>query len=277
MASIDSSLKEISKINTLQQRDQWVNNLHPLVKLLLTFLYIISVVSIGKYDLSKMLVFVIYPFIGFNLADLRFKDALYRMRLILPLVMVVGIFNPIFDREIMLYIGGTVMAYGEHAGGLAISAGVISMLTLMLKGVYAVLAAYILIATTSIEEICYAMRKLHMPQILVLVILLINRYIYILGEEASRIMTAYKLRAPSQRGIHYKAWGPLVGQWLIRSMDRAETVYESMQLRGFNGEYRYVGDHKFNKADIIYLVCWVVIFAIFRFTNVVEALGGLFV
>lgn len=277
MASIDSSLKEISKINTLQQRDQWVNNLHPLVKLLLTFLYIISVVSIGKYDLSKMLVFVIYPFIGFNLADLRFKDALYRMRLILPLVMVVGIFNPIFDREIMLYIGGTVMANGERVGGLAISAGVISMLTLMLKGVYAVLAAYILIATTSIEEICYAMRKLHMPQILVLVILLINRYIYILGEEASRIMTAYKLRAPSQRGIHYKAWGPLVGQWLIRSMDRAETVYESMQLRGFNGEYRYVGDHKFNKADIIYLVCWVVIFAIFRFTNVVEALGGLFV
>ena len=277
MASIDSSLKEISKINTLQQRDQWVNNLHPLVKLLLTFLYIISVVSIGKYDLSKMLVFVIYPFIGFNLADLRFKDALYRMRLILPLVMVVGIFNPIFDRKIMLYLGGTVMANGERAGGLAISAGVISMLTLMLKGVYAVLAAYILIATTSIEEICYAMRKLHMPQILVLVILLINRYIYILGEEASRIMTAYKLRAPSQRGIHYKAWGPLVGQWLIRSMDRAETVYESMQLRGFNGEYRYVGDHKFNKADIIYLVCWVVIFAIFRFTNVVEALGGLFV
>ena len=151
------------------------------------------------------------------------------------------------------------------------------MLTLMLKGIYAVLAAYILIATTSIEEICYAMRKLHMPQILALVILLINRYIYILGEEASRIMTAYKLRAPSQRGIHYKAWGPLVGQWLIRSMDRAETVYESMQLRGFNGEYKYVGDHKFNKADIIYLVCWVVIFAIFRFTNVVEALGGLFV
>lgn len=277
MASIDSSLKEISKINTLQQRDQWVNNLHPLVKLLLTFIYIISVVSIGKYDLSKMLVFVIYPFFGFNLADLKFKDALYRMRLILPLVMVVGIFNPIFDREIMLYLGGTVMVNGEHAGGIAISAGVISMLTLMLKGIYAVLAAYILIATTSIEEICYAMRKLHMPQILVLVILLINRYIYILGEEASRIMTAYKLRAPSQKGIHYKAWGPLVGQWLIRSMDRAETVYESMQLRGFNGEYRYVGDHKFNKADIIYLVCWVVIFAIFRFTNVVEALGGLFV
>ena len=277
MASIDSSLKEISKINTLQQRDQWVNNLHPLVKLLLTFLYIISVVSIGKYDLSKMLGFVIYPFFGFNLADLRFKDALYRMRLILPLVMVVGIFNPIFDREIVLYLGGTVMANGERVGGIAISAGVISMLTLMLKGIYAVLAAYILIATTSIEEICYAMRKLHMPQILVLVILLINRYIYILGEEASRIMTAYKLRAPSQRGIHYKAWGPLVGQWLIRSMDRAETVYESMQLRGFNGEYRYVGGHKFNKADIIYLVCWVVIFAIFRFTNVVEALGGLFV
>ena len=63
----------------------------------------------------------------------------------------------------------------------------------------------------------------------------------------------------------------------MRSMDRADDVYESMCLRGFNGEYTYVGDHKYNKADIIYLVCWVAIFAIFRFTNVVEALGGLFV
>ncbi|MBR1572436.1 MAG: cobalt ECF transporter T component CbiQ [Lachnospiraceae bacterium] len=277
MSTIDNKLKAISNINTLQQRDQWVNHLHPLVKLLLTFIYIISVVSISKYNLSKMLVFAIYPFFCFNLADLNFRDAIYRMRLILPLVMVVGIFNPIFDRDIMLYIGGNVMANGEHVGGLAISAGVISMLTLMLKGVYAVLATYILIATTSIEEICYAMRKLHVPQILVLVILLINRYIYILGEEASRIMTAYKLRAPSQKGIHYKAWGPLVGQWLIRSMDRAETVYESMQLRGFNGEYRYVADQKTRATDVIYFMVWLAVFAVFRFTNVVELLGGLFV
>ena len=69
------------------------------------------------------------------------------------------------------------------------------------------------------------------------VILLIDRYIYILGQEAERIMTAYKLRAPSQKGIHYKAWGPLVGQWLIRSMERAQIVYESMTLRGYQGEF----------------------------------------
>ena len=92
-----------------------------------------------------------------------------------------------------------------------------------------------LIATTSIEAICYALRQIRIPQVLVVIILLIYRYIFIMGQEAERIMTAYKLRAPSQKGINYKAWGPLVGQWLIRSMDRAESVYESMQLEALGG------------------------------------------
>ena len=84
-----------------------------------------------------------------------------------------------------------------------------------------------------------------------------------MGEEADRIMTAYKLRAPHQNGIHYSAWGTLVGMWLIRSMDRAGIVYESMLLRGFKGDFD-LEETKVRPFDIIYTVIWIAIFIVIR-------------
>ena len=134
----------------------------------------------------------------------------------------------------------------------------------MLKGFYCVLSAYILIATTSIEEICYGLRMVHVPKILVIVILLIYRYFGLMGSEADRIATAYSLRAPSQKGIRYNAWGTLVGQWLLRSMDRAGAVYESMLLRGFKGEF-WVKKRRASLADYFYPIGWSIIFLVIRF------------
>ena len=51
--------------------------------------------------------------------------------------------------------------------------------------------------------------------------------------------------------------------WLIRSMDRAGIVYESMLLRGFKGDF----DQEKIKAkpiDIVYTVTWILIFVIIR-------------
>jgi cobalt/nickel transport system permease protein len=178
------------------------------------------------------------------------------MRLILPLVLFVGIFNPFFDRQVVAQIA--------LSPGFKVTGGMISMVTLMLKGFYSILSAYILIATTSIEQICYALRLLHIPKIIVIVILLIYRYFGLMGNEADRITTAYMLRAPRQKGINYRAWGTLVGQWLLRSMDRAEDVYESMLLRGFTGDFK-MKKHRTAAADILYPAIWGLIFLVIRF------------
>ena len=256
MNSIEKNLSELNKLQNLQQRSHWMNDLHPLGKLLLSVLYIFTVVSFDKYALTGLIVMSVYPIFGFIVGELSFKEGLYRMRLILPLVLFVGVFNPFFDRQVV-----TMM------GALSITGGVLSMVTVMLKGFYSVLSVYILIATTSIDDICYALRVLHLPKVLVIVIMLIYRYFGVMAIEANRIMTAYKLRAPSQNGIHYKAWGTLVGMWLLRSMDKAENVYESMLLRGFNGDFK-VRKKKVRLLDVLYPVLWIVVFVVIRHSGV---------
>lgn len=256
MKQIEDNIRELNKLQNLQQRSHWMNRLHPMGKLLVCVIYIFVVASFDKYAIDKLLVMAIFPAFCFIVGDLSLKEGLYRMRLILPLVLFVGLFNPFFDRRELF----SVVVVGTQ---MPVTGGVISMLTLMLKGLFSVLSAYILIATTSIEEICYALRIIHVPKIIVIVIMLIYRYFGLMGAEADRIATAYMLRAPKQKGIHYSAWGSLVGQWLLRSMDRASAVYESMTLRGFNGDFK-VKRKSLKVADIIYLFIWILLFVFIR-------------
>lgn len=265
MSKLNDAIYEIDHLSEIAQQDQWINCIHPLVKFLLTILYIFIVVSFPKYNVSGLLSMAMYPLILFIVSDLSFKDALHRLRIVLPLVCVVGILNPFFDREVYSTIGS-----------FQVTGGMLSMITLMGKGIFTVLASYILIATTTIEKICYAMRLIHVPKIMVTQILLIYRYIRVLLSEVKRITQAYSLRAPNQKGIHFKAWGSLVGQLLLRSMDRADIVYESMCLRGYNGEFDY-GSISFQKSDAIYLIFWVALFIVCRLFPVFEWVGGLFI
>ena len=270
MSKIGNAISEIHRMDQLAERDQWVNRIHPLVKFVLTIAYIAIVVSFHKYDIYGIAGMAIYPYLMYTIADLSWKDSFKRLKIVLPLVCFIGIFNPIFDRTIVTL------------GDMQIRAGVLSMLTLMMKGVFSVLASYLLIATTSIDKICYALDLLHVPKIMITQFMLTYRYVTVLLEEVNRITQAYALRAPKQKGIHYRVWGSLTGQLLLRSMDRATVVYESMTLRGFQGNYRYLGKKiKWSWKDGLYMLIWLVLFVVLRKIPVILVIGnyvgGLFV
>ena len=75
---------------------------------------------------------------------------------------------------------------------------------------------------------------------------------------------AYSLRAPKQKGIHFKVWGSLSGQLLLRSIDRANEVYESMVLRGYHGEFPYAKVEHFRGEDYGYLLIWLIVLLFLR-------------
>lgn len=262
MSKLEKAIHEVYHMDKIAGRNQWMNSVHPLVKLLLTVLYIALVVSFDKYDLTGLIGMVIYPIAVFILGELSFKDSIKRLKVVLPLVCAVGLFNPFFDKEPLFEIGR-----------FAFTSGMLSMLTLMIKGILSVLASYLLIAATSIEKICYALRLLHIPSIIVTQILLMYRYISLLLEEADRMTKAYSLRAPGQKGIQFKVWGTFIGQLMLRSVDKSEAVYESMCIRGYKGEFYYHNRQSIKINDIIYLVIWTVILMLFRCVPIVEMAG----
>ncbi len=250
---ISHALYEVHAIDALAQRDLWMNRIHPLPKLLLTIAYIAVSVSFQKYDIFGLSGMAVYLIAGFILGELSFRECIWRLRVVLPIVCLAGIANPFFDRATVAF------------GPISMRAGFLSMATLMLKGAFAVFASYLLIATTSIEKICGALRMLHVPKVLVTQILLSYRYITVLLGEAGRVTQAYELRAPRQRGVHFKVWGSLAGQMLMRSVDRANNVYESMLLRGYDGEFRApCHRQRMRPSDAFYFLSGLPLFSFFE-------------
>lgn len=264
MKHINGAIGEIYKIDEAASRDKWLNNVHPLAKLIVTIYYIATVVSFDRYDIAGLLGMVIYPVVLFIVGEINFLTGIRRMKLVFPVICFIGVLNPVFDREILFYVEG-----------FAVTTGLISMVTLMIKGVLTVLSAYLLIATTTIEKICFALRMIHIPKVIVTIIMLIYRYIVLLMQEVDRLSQAYSLRAPKQKGINIKAWGPFVGQLVLRSMDRAEAVYESMSLRGFNGEIASANVKKFNGSSAIYMLVCVGLITVFRWVPVSMMIGNI--
>ena len=153
MNDLKRTSDRMRRLEVTAQKKGWLNDIHPTSKLFVTLACIILVISINQYNLPGLLGMCIYPVVLFVIGEISIKEFLYRLRIILPLVCLVGIFNPVFDKRPMFYIGSVCVTYG-----------VISMITLMLKGVLTISAAYLLASTTPIEKICAALRHLHFPK-----------------------------------------------------------------------------------------------------------------
>jgi cobalt/nickel transport system permease protein len=260
---MQKALRELSEMDELAARSSPVHSLHPAAKLIATIVYILVTLSYGKYDLSGLVPMVLWPILLFQLSGIEVRSCFYKLRIVLPLVMAVGLFNPFFDRAVLLRIGA-----------VPVTGGVVSMVTLMLKGLFCLMASFLLMATTPIDNLCAALRKLHVPKMLVTLLLLTYRYVGVMTEELAVMTDAYHLRAPGQKGIHISAWGSFLGQLLLRSMDRAQDLYASMLLRGYHQHFHYADIKPFRRRDALYLAACVLAFLLLRNVRVAQLLGG---
>lgn len=264
MKKIDHAIVEFKEMDEMANRSSPIHELNPMVKLIATIAYIFFVVSFDKYDLNGLIIMVLFPVVMFQLSGTSIGACFYKLRFVIPVVCAVGLFNPFLDKATLLTIGN-----------VAVSGGVISMLTLMLKGVFCIMESFVLVATTSFDSICSALRRLHIPGFIVTLLLLTYRYISVMMEEVSIMTDAYTLRAPGQKGLQFSAWGSFLGQLLLRSMDRAEELYSSMQLRGFSGDFLYAAYKPLRFKDLLFLLASLGAFALFRFINITSFLGQL--
>lgn len=252
-------------MNQLKQPGQNFHDvIHPLSRLLVTFWYILAVVSFPKYDWPGLAGMILYILIQCTWYEVPWKDMLRRIWPVFFLTGMVGIANPLFDREV--YVA---------AEYVVITNGMVSMAVLMLKGIFCVMASYILVSCIGIQQICYALQCLHLPAELIAILLLIHRYFILLMHEAECMKQAYQLRAPGQKGLHFTAWGSFVGLLLLRSIDRAEDVYESMLLRGFHGRIGAPPYESNRGSSIAYVFIWGAAILMLRIFPVFQAVGRL--
>jgi cobalt/nickel transport system permease protein len=261
MSNMMETIFDIRLLDDLARKETVIHRIHPLVKLLTTVIYISVVVSFGRYEITGLLPLLIFPVLVITMAELPFGYLVKRMLLAAPFVLGIGILNPLFDREVLIF------------GGLTFSRGWLTFIAIFLKCFLTVSSALMLIATTGMDKLAAALRMLKVPRLFVLQLLLTYRYVLVLMEDVSLIWRAYSLRAPQQKGIHRSVWGPLMGQLMLRTMERAQRVYQAMCLRGFQGEYNNGGPCRLTVWDAGYLLGWSLFFILMRLFNIPVLIG----
>ena len=255
MSKIIDAIHTLSTMEELASGASFLHRLHPGIKIWITFVYLVAVLSFSRYELVGLISLLFYPALMIPLAEIRFAQIFKRVLVALPFSLFAGISNIVFERTVVVAIGP-----------LPVTLGMISFLSLMLKTFLCVSAVLVLVATTPSFVLFSQLRKLCIPRILVLTIMMTYRYIFLLLDEAASMTAAYHLRAPNKKGILMKDMGSFLGQLILRCFDRSERIYSAMECRGFKGEYCCGSTASLNLASLFYggvLLAFIVLLRIF--------------
>jgi len=263
MPRIGSALQELRAIESLAARDTPLARQDPRAKLVATLLFVVTAASFERYVVAGLLPLALFPTVLAARGDIQGRLLARALWLASPLAVMVGLFNPLFDRAPMVELAG-----------IDVSGGWVSFASILVRFALTVSAALVLVAGTGMPMLCAALGRLGVPQSFVTQLLLVYRYAFVLVDEAARMATARRLRAPDQPRPGLSVYTAMVGHLLVRAVDRAQRVHRAMIARGFDGEVLPTRALRWRAADTVFVVGWCAWFALVRSVDLPGSLGA---
>jgi cobalt/nickel transport system permease protein len=264
MMRLAAALQDLRALDTLAARDTTLARRDPRAKLLVTLLFIVTLVSFDRYRLGALLPLALYPAVLAIEGELPMRTLWRALWLAAPFALLVGLANPFFDRTPALTLGG-----------IELSAGWVSFGSIVLRVGLSVTAAVVLVGGTGMPALCAALTRLGVPRIFTTQLLFMHRYLFVLADEALRLHTAYGLRAAPGRRMPLALYASLTGQLLIRAFERARRVHQAMLARGFDGELRLADSCRWQRADTAFVGLWSAYLLLVRSVDLPQLIGTL--
>lgn len=133
--------------------------------------------------------------------------------------------------------------------------GYAGLTALFIRAVLCLMLLILLTNTTRFSELLRALRRLGLPQVMVMNLNFLYRYFFVLTEEALRMKQARDCRRVGKLGVkdEVKTLSSMLGTLLIRSFERAERMHQAMLSRAYSGEFPVYAPRKFSWPDLAFL------------------------
>jgi cobalt/nickel transport system permease protein len=169
--------------------------------------------------------------------------------------------------------GLPLVSFSIGAWDVSISqAGLERFISIALKSWISLQAAILLASTTTFPNLLMAMRAIKIPRLLVSVFGLMWRYLFVLVDEAMRLLRARTARSghSAQPGLKpggSLAWrgrvtGGMAGNLFLRGFERGDRIYMAMVSRGYDGETRALPQPKISGGSWLVLILGLVFIGI---------------
>jgi len=229
-------------LDPYRPHDSLIHQLDPRIKLVLALAFILTntLVPNGAWPVYVLLFTLILSVE--ILSEVGVSYVLKRSALAFPFVLAA--------LPLVLTIPGEVI-FSLPVGPWTISMtypGLVRFISIAIKSWISVQAAIVLAASTPFPDLLVAMRAIGVPRLLVSIFGLMWRYLFVLVDEANRLMRARAARSGYSGRTRGKsggslAWrarvtGGMAGNLFLRAIERSERIYMAMLSRGYDGEAR---------------------------------------
>jgi cobalt/nickel transport system permease protein len=151
----------------------------------------------------------------------------------------------------LVFTAGGKAWFSFSLGGAEIvvsQTGLVRLLSILFKSYVSMQMAIVLASTTPFPQLLQAMRAIKIPKLLVAIFGLMWRYLFVLADEAMRLIRGRDARSGASSDPNFKtggsvAWraktvGGMAGNLFMRSFERGDRIYNAMASRGYDGEVR---------------------------------------
>ena len=249
----------ISRVDSIRRR----SDSSPAI-LLVTLIYLIALLSIPIDQPQRIIWLAAYPVIASEMAGTGYGRIFLKSLWILPLLVLIGIFNPILDKVTVLNIGS-----------IPVSRGWVTFTSIIFRGILSFQAVILMVYTTGFIDIFNMMRKLGFPAVMCTQMLLSYRYLFVILEEAITMKRAREARGFGRRSYPLSMWGRFIGQLLLKSARRASNIHRAMKARGFSGAMPLGEGISWSKKSWVWLAAWTAVILLLRFVNFSKIITGI--
>ena len=196
---------------------------------------------INPFNYISLLIIALMSFVIIVIAKIELKDYLHFIKipltfLIISIIMILLNFS--HNKEIFLYsikIGNLYVGVTNES--------LKSAMHLFFRALSCLTCIYFIMLTTPFYQLIFVFKKLHLPDVVLEISMLMYRFIFIFMEEVSDIRKSQELRfgyINLKNG--YNSFGLLVSMLFKRMMIRYDEMSIALDMKLYDGTFHIVGD-----------------------------------
>ena len=194
---------------------------------------------INSYNYISLLIIAIMSFVIVIIAKIEFKDYIHFIKiplvfLIVSIIMILLNFSR--DKESLLYsikVGSLYIGVSNES--------IISSIRLFFRALSCLTCIYFIMLTTPFNQLIFIFKKLHLPDVVLEISMLMYRFIFIFMEEVADIRKSQELRfgyINLKNG--YNSFGLLVNMLFKRMMIRYDEMSIALDMKLYDGTFYLV-------------------------------------
>ncbi len=238
-----------------------LHNIDPRLKIIISVGFILFVIFTPPTSLWAFVAYGILLALLTILSKVPLRFMLMRSLVIIPFVLMVAIFIPFMKK------GQIAGAYSFGSLNLTVTYdGLFIFWNVLIKAFLSVVMVTLLVSTTKFTEFLKALERLKVPQVFVMILSFMYRYIFVITDEFEIMLRAKKARSiGGSRWFHIKTLSNMLGVLFMKSYEKGEVVYLAMCARGYNGDIKTIDEMCIKKSDVALFIMMFTVLGCIRF------------